>query len=142
MDDAKLIEIAETLETENDLSDARSRVARGHPPNYVFPLANRAGYIRLAAWFLRAAALPSKAVEGAKQVFIDESLQQILLDKNDLHIDFLGRDEDLPGPSVSPSVVREGLGTFVSFAVWALGIIIFVLGVRSLLQILGLLVGP
>lgn len=144
MDESQLIALAERLEAENDLSDARSHWRRGHPADALVPVANRAGFVRLAAWCLRAAASPPENTEDFKPVILDKSLFQVRNDKQDFEIPFMQRSETLPGPATKPSkpmIPQTQIEVLGCIAALAGMIFVFVLGVRSLLELLGFVGG-
>ena len=95
MDDNQLIEIATSLEDET--ADAKTHIKRCKPQHLVCLTGNRAGFLRLAASCLRAAAAP--IVEDdcrSRPVEILEPHKQIVDDESDCIICFLQRMETWP----------------------------------------------
>jgi hypothetical protein len=97
MDDNQLNEIATLLEV--DAADAKTHIIRCKPQHLVGLTANRAGFLRLAASCLRAAAAP--LIEGdcrSRPVHILEPHEQVVDNDSDCIICFLQRMEVWPEP--------------------------------------------
>ena len=99
MDDNQLIEIATSLE--DDTAEAKTHIKRCKPQHLVGLTANRAGFLRLAASCLRAAAAPvlEDDCRSTPVELLEPPHQQIVDDDSDCIIGFLQRMETWPEPN-------------------------------------------
>lgn len=99
MDDQELLSLAASLEALADQSLAR--VQRAEPARVIGVTANRSGFLRLAAWCLRAAVEPIKLGTGrSRPVQVTLPHGNVVRDETDLVLGFLERQEDWPSPEV------------------------------------------
>lgn len=98
MNSKRLIEIASTLE--NDAANSTTHIKNCKPQHLVGLTANRAGFLRLAASCLRAAAEPIAEDEcRSKPIEILQPHDQVVDDDSDSIICFLQRMEVWPEPN-------------------------------------------
>ena len=139
MDDELLLRLAEQIEAENDLSDAKSRLGSGSPPDMSFLQANRAALLQLAALAIRAATQSPEVRIGERTVLVEE-ITQLRLEPGDRIIAGLSRDENLP--SESPEVasharphLRDRLILLGGGVVLALLVVVFIVGILSIAEL-------
>ena len=95
MDETDLLSIAESIEAQ--ASDPKSHIGHCNPPNMVGLIANRDGFLWLAALCLRAASAPiENDSEFSRPIEPCEQHEQIVAAKNDVLVGFARRREEWP----------------------------------------------
>lgn len=126
MEDTEINEIAERIKKATPIDAVVKYIQHGGGPDESHIIANRAGYLRLATFFLRAAVAPHDK-QGSAIVDIDSS--DILDDCSDIGISWLERREDFEKfenqETVSDKLSCIGciVGSFVFFAFFIIGVV-------------------
>lgn len=133
MDETDLLLIAESIETQ--ASDPKSHMGHCSPPHMVGLIANRDGFLRLAALCLRAASAPiENDSEFSRPIEPCEQHEQIIAAKNDVVVGFARRREQWPETSAYIDSLVEARRRSDKFMLLgcAAFIILVILGVVSL----------
>jgi hypothetical protein len=99
MDDDRIRQIIEALETSTESGNGKSRLAPCKPANIVFLTANRTGLLRLACTLLHAAVEPILSDDcRSRPVEVTDDFEQIREGPSDQSLKFVQRMETWPEP--------------------------------------------
>jgi hypothetical protein len=125
MDDKQLNEIATLFEVE--AADAKTHIERCKPQHLVGLTANRAGFLRLAASCLRAAAEPLNEEDcRSKPLQILEPHEQVVDNDSDCIICFLQRMEVWPEPKEFIEARKKRTQKYDRWAILTCGVVGFI----------------
>jgi hypothetical protein len=101
MDENRIRQIIETLETSTEPGNGKSRLASCSPPNTLFLTANQTGLLKLACTLLHAALEPILSGEcRSMPVEVTDDHEQVREDTSDQLLVFVQRMETWPEPAI------------------------------------------